>query len=127
MAYSLLNLTSSPNGGPIQINQTGQTNITGAPSLILNTGQAIHSGIAGTTQFDELYLYATNRNNSGVYLVLQWGTPGNSGATIQTTIAPNDGVALISPGLILNSGSQVYAYSNVSGAVSIMGYAQRGP
>jgi hypothetical protein len=126
MAYSFLNLSSSPNGGPIQITTTGATNLTGVTPLTLVTGQPIHSGIAGTSQFDEVFLYATNRHGTGVYLVLQWGSV-TSGASIQTTVAPNDGFGLVAPGLPINSGSILYAYSNVNGPISVMGYVQRGP
>ena len=127
MSYSLLNLSSSPNGAPIQITATGACTLTGAvPPLV--TGQILHSGINSTIQFDEVFLYATNRHGTGVPLVLQWGTAASFGYTIQSTIAPNDGFTLVSPGLIINSGSIVYAYSNnANGPISVMGYVQRGP
>jgi hypothetical protein len=126
MAYTFSHLSSSPDGRPIQITATGATNMTGAAALPLVTGQIIHSGIAGTSQFDEVFLYATNRQGSGVYLVLQWGAV-TSGTSIQTTVAPNDGVSQVAFGTPINSGSILYAYSNVNGPISVMGYIQRGP
>lgn len=126
MAYTFNHLSSSPDGSPVQITTTGFANFTGAAGLPLITGQIVHSGIAGTSQFDEMFLYATNRQGSGVYLIIQHGSV-TSGATIQTTIAPNDGYALVIPGLPINSGSVIRAYSNVNGPISVMGYIQRGP
>lgn len=126
MAYSLLNLSSSSDGSPIQINVTGFTNLTGTNLLTLQNGQIIHSGINTTSNYDEVFLYAANRASSGVYLMLQWGAVA-TGNSIQTTIPPNDGLTLVSPGLVINSGSVLRAYSNVSGYISVMGYVQRGP
>lgn len=127
MAYSLLNLSASPDGAPIQINVTGFTNLTGTNPLTLQSGQIIHSGAAAASaQYDEIFLYAANRASSGVYLMLQWGAVA-TGNSIQTTVPPNDGLTLVSPGLVINSGSILRAYSNVSGFVSVMGYVQRGP
>lgn len=126
MAYSLINLSSSPDGSPIQITTTGFTNLTGTANLVLQTGQTIHSGVAGTSQYDEVFLYGINRANSGVYLMLQWGSV-TSGDSIQVTVPPNDGLTLISPGLVLNSGQILRAYANVANHLSVMGYVQRGP
>ena len=126
MAYSLIHLSATPDGSPIQITTTGSTNLTGTAALTLQTGQIIHSGVAGTSQYDEVFLYAMNRANSGVYLMLQWGAV-TSGASIQTTVPPNDGPTLVSPGMVINSGSIVRAYSNVANHISVQGYVQRGP
>jgi hypothetical protein len=126
MAYSLINLSASPDGSPIQITTTGFTNLTGGAAVNLQTGQTIHSGVAGTSQYDEVFLYATNRANSGVYLMLQWGAV-ISGDSIQTTVPPNDGLTLVSPGLVINSGSILRAYASAANHISIQGYVQRGP
>lgn len=126
MAYSLINLSASSDGSPIQITTTGPTNLTGAAAVTLVTGQTIHSGVAGTSQYDEIFLYGINRANSGVQLMLQWGAV-TSGDSIQVTVPPNDGLTLVSPGLVLNSGQILRAYANVANHLSVMGYVQRGP
>lgn len=126
MAYSLINLSASPDGSPIQITTTGPTNLTGAAAVTLVTGQTIHSGVAGTSQYDEIFLYATNRANSGVHLMLQWGAV-ISGDHIQVTVPPNDGLTLVSPGVVINSGSLLRGYASAANHISIMGYVQRGP
>lgn len=124
MAYSLINLSASSNGLPIQITGTGAMDLSTIKPLPI--GQIIHSGVNGTTQYDEIFLYATNRAESGVYLMLQWG-PVNSGNSIQTTIYPKEGLNLVSPGLILNNGYVLRAYANTGNVISVMGYVQRGP
>ena len=106
--------------------QAVSTNLTGTAALTLQTGQIIHSGVAGTSQYDEVFLYATNRANSGVYLMLQWGAV-TSGDSFQVTVPPNDGLTLVSPGLVINSGSILRAYANVANHISVQGYVQRGP
>lgn len=124
MAYSLLNLSTSANGSPIQITGTGPMDL--STNKTLTNGQIIHSGVADTSSFDEIFLYATNRADTGVYLMLQWGAV-TSGSSIQATIYPKEGLNLISPGLILNSGSILRAYASSGNAISVMGYVQRGP
>ncbi len=124
MAFSLINLSASADGSPIQITTTGL--VTGLSAASPYVGQVIHSGIGTGSQLDEVFLYATNRAVSGLYLGIQWGNTG-TGASMQMTIPSADGFTLISPGLIIGSGSIIRAYASVANNISLMGYVQRGP
>jgi len=116
MAYTINFLSASAFGAPIQITGTG------------NVGSnAIHTGIAGTTQMDEVFLYANSTGSQFYPLVLQVAGTG-AAYDLKMTIAPQDSPQLILPGWPINSSLVIKAYSpSGSGMFLIGGYIQRGP
>ena len=81
--------------------------------------------------YDEAWLYVTNRHSSDEVLVLEWGATGNTNNEITQTIPSKAGLVLIVPGLILQGnasvGKNIRAF-NLSGATSrliIHGYVNR--
>ena len=115
MAYSINFLSACRSGEPIQI--------TGTNSAQAN---AIHTGIAGTTQIDEVFLYVNNSGSQFYPLVIQMGaqTPAHE---LTMWIATQDSPQLILPGWPINNSAFIRGYSPSGINFSIGGYVQRGP
>jgi hypothetical protein len=108
-------LSQSSNGIPIAVPSTG-TNTT-----------LIHTGPTLTTQFDELWLYASNPSNSDVLLnILIGGTNFTSNIAFEGVIEAYAGNVLIIPGFIINgtgsAGIEIRANVSVANGVNILGY-----
>lgn len=115
MAFSIEFLSGSTNGRPIKVAQTA------------DPGTTIHTAIAGTTQKDEVFLYAHNSSAAAVELTIEFGGNSSPDDLIKQTIAAKDGVALVIPGLPINNGLVVKAYAGTANVITISGYVQRGP
>jgi hypothetical protein len=115
MAFSIEFLSSSLSGEPVPLAAT------------TSPGTTLHSGVAGTTQKDEVFIYANNTGVSLAMLVLEVGGTGVSNRIFQT-LTPQDGYQLVYQGFPINNNAVIRAYSP-SGANLIItqGYAQRGP
>lgn len=88
-------------------------------------GNLIHIAVAGTTDFDEIWMYATNNHTSALNLTIQWGGTTNPDDYIQMSIPAKTGLYLIVPGLILNSGLEVRAFAQTANLISIHGWVNR--
>lgn len=115
MAITIEFLSASNSGEPIQITATE------------SPGTIIHSGVAGTSQKDEVYAYANNTGNYIYPLVVEYAGTGLSNR-ISTDIFSRETPLLISPGFLVNNDATIRAFSP-SGAslIRINGYVQRGP
>lgn len=87
-------------------------------------GTPIHTAVAGTANWDEIYLYAMNTHTADVELTIEWGGTG-AGDRITQTIALKTGSILVVPGLILQNGQAVAAFASVTNVVNIMGFVNR--
>jgi hypothetical protein len=113
--YNKSLLNASTNGIPIPITGTGTST------------QLIHTGPTGTTQFDELWLYASNPTNADVMLnVLIGGTNFTSNVAFEGVIEAYAGNTLVIPAFVINgngsTGVEVRANASVVGGVNILGY-----
>lgn len=89
-----------------------------------SAGTDIHTAVGNATDFDEVWLYATNTNTSTEVLVLQWGGTTAVDDEIRVSINPDETV-LVAPGLIINNSLVVKAYSTTANKVTIHGYVNR--
>ena len=112
-SYTKQLLSASINGQPIVINTTS--------SLSQNT---IHTSIASSNAYDEIYIYASNQSLSNIQLTICWGNTGSDNQ-ILSTITPQSGRMLICDGMLLNNGYTVYAYAASTGSVLIDGFVNR--
>ena len=113
--YSRLLLSGSTNGRAIPVAATA------------TPGTAIHTAVAGTSAFDELYLWASNVTGATATLTVEWGgvtDPGDH-MTKAYSISPNSGPVPIATGQVLNNGMLVKAFGGTASAINITGYVNR--
>jgi len=110
--YSKQKLSSSTDGQMITVTATA------------STGTRIHTAQSGTTNFDEIWIYATNINVSSVNLTIEWGTIGSTNE-IKLSIPAQSGLTLIIPGLVLQNSAAVTAYASIANMILLSGYVNR--
>jgi hypothetical protein len=110
--YSKLLLSESLNGRGILVAATA------------SPGTLIHTSVAGATDFDEIWIYAVNVTGSSQKLTLQWGGTGAQDQ-IENTIAGENGLYQIAPGLLLNNGLLLRAFGQTANALIIYGWVNR--
>jgi hypothetical protein len=105
-------LSGSTDGKAIKVAQTA------------TAGTTIHTAVAGTTAgtFDEIWLYAVNSSAAAVKLTIEWGQADAPDGNIEITVAPEAGLTLIVPGLILQNECVVKAFAGTANVVMIHGY-----
>ena len=96
--------------------------------LLSNTaspGNTVHTGPSNTSQYHEIWLYCQNYDTTARKLTVQWGNTNAGTDDIELTIAPESGLVLVAPGLILKGNATpkvVRAYSNTATSLVIHGY-----
>lgn len=91
-------------------------------------GTTIHTGPSTTTQFDEVWLYAVNTSASNVKLTIEWGGTTAPNDHVEFTVAAENGLYLIIPGLILKGNATplvVRAFAATTNVIAIGGYVNR--
>lgn len=87
-------------------------------------GTAIHTAVAGTTAgtYDEIWLFAYNSDPSNQALTIEFGGTTAPDDNIKVTIAPQSGLMMVVPGLILQNGCIVRAFAAVTNVIVIYGF-----
>ena len=111
--YSKELLSGSSNGKQIKVAATA------------TPGTTIHTAVAGTTDLDEIWIYAVNSSNAGVKLTIEWGEATAPDGNIEVTLGAEDGYQLIVPGLLLQDGLVVKAFAGTADVILINGYVNR--
>ena len=107
-----LKLSDSTSGRGIKVSET------------TSGGQDIHTAVAGSSDIDEIWLWASNLHTGVVTLTLEWGGATSPDDLFKTVLQPNETV-LVAPGWILNGGLDVAAFASVDDVISITGYVNR--
>jgi hypothetical protein len=130
--------SSSANGSfyglPIEIKTSGT--FPAAPEF----GTGIHTPPSGSTEIDEVWLYATNVSTGSQTLVIQFGNSGSACEIVQE-LPSRSGLTLMIPGLVIGKtgsltspallgGGQIAAYAGGTGNsatsdILISGYVNR--
>jgi len=113
--YSKQLLSGSTDGRPIPVAATA------------TPGTLLHTAIAGTDDYDEVYLWATNPTNSKKDLTVEFGgvtDPGDH-LTKQFSIPAYSPPIPIATGQVIQNGVVVRAFSNVAGGINISGFVNR--
>jgi hypothetical protein len=112
--FSKVKLSDSTSGKNISV--------TGA-----NTGASvdIHDAVSGSSDFDEMWIYACNTSAADVVLTIEYGGTDNQDDYIETTLTADGGTTLVVPGLLLNGGLTIKAWAGTANVVNINGYANR--
>lgn len=106
-------LSGSTNGKAIKVAATA------------TPGTTIHAAVSGTTDWDEIWLYAQNNHTSEVILTIEFGGTTSPDNKIVTPLAPQAGLVPIIPGLILQNLLEVKAFANVANVISVIGFINR--
>jgi len=111
--YSKVLLSGGTNGKQIKVAATA------------TAGTTIHTAVSGTSNLDEIWLYAVNSSASQVKLTIEWGEATAPDGNIEITLAPEDGYALIVPGILLQNSLVVKAFASTANVILINGYVNR--
>lgn len=106
-------LSGSTNGKAIKVAATA------------TLGTTIHTAVTGTSDMDEIYLYAVNSDTAAKKLTLEFGGVASPDNLIEVTIPAESGLYLVSPGLLLNNALVVTAFCETANVVMIYGYVNR--
>lgn len=116
-SFSKQILSSSTDGRGIKITTT------------TSPGTAIHTGSVTPATLDEVWLYAQNTSTSTVKLTVLWGGTTSPDDEIELTVAPEAGLVLVSPGLLIKGNSSsalvVRAFAASANVINIHGYVNR--
>ena len=111
--YSKIKLSGSTSGRGIKV------------AAVATAGTAIHTAVAGASDYDEVYLYACNAHTAAVTLTIEWGGVTDPDDLIEITIPQSSGLYLVSPGLVLNGGLGIAAFASIASVITIFGFANR--
>lgn len=109
--YSKQKLSSSTDGKLIKVAATA------------TPGTTIHT--AHATDLDEIWLYAVNSDTTARKLTIEFGGTTAPNDTIEVTIQPESGLAVVVPGLILTNSLLVRAFCATADVVMVGGYVNR--
>lgn len=110
--FSKIPLSASTNGKGILVAAT------------TSVGTTIHTAGSGTTNFDEVWLYAHNNSTLSVKLTIEYGST-SAQDNIEITIPGESGLVLVVPGLFLNNSLLVTAFAGTTNVITIHGYVNR--
>lgn len=106
-------LSGSTNGKGIKVTQDE------------SEGDTIHTAVSGTSDYDEIWLYAVNSSDTAVKLTIEWGEATAPDGNIEYTVAAEDGLKCIVPGLVLQNSLVVKAFAGSANVVVIHGFVNR--
>lgn len=111
--YAKQLLSGSTNGKQIKVAATA------------TPGTTIHTAVTGTSDFDEIWIWAVNSSSGDVKLTLEWGGTTDPDDLIEVTIPAEQGKVLIIPGLLLQNELVVKAFAGTANVILISGFVNR--
>ena len=90
-----------------------------------SAGTTIHTAVSGTSDMDEVWLYAMNTDSSDRKLTIEYGGVASPDDLTEVTITAEAGWVLVCPGLLLQNGLVVKAFAAAANVVMINGYVNR--
>ena len=106
-------LSGSTDGKAIKVVQTA------------TAGTTIHTAVSGTTNLDEIWLYAVNSSASAVKLTLEWGQADAPDGNIELSVAAESGLVLVTAGLLLQNSLVVKAFAGTANVIMLHGFVNR--
>jgi hypothetical protein len=88
-------------------------------------GTTIHTAVAGTSDLDEIWLWAVNSSGAAVKLTIEWGEATAPDGNIEFSVPAEDGLYLVVPGLLLQNELVVSAFASAANVVMLTGYVNR--
>lgn len=113
--YSRVLLSGSTSGQPIPVAATA------------TPGTLLHTAVAGSAAFDEIYLWASNVTAVTATLTVEWGGVADPASHIVKaySIAANSAPQAIAVGQAVNGGLAVRAFSGTASAINVTGFVNR--
>tara|TARA_R110000824_G_scaffold82838_6_gene207726 strand:- start:3946 stop:4299 length:354 start_codon:yes stop_codon:yes gene_type:complete len=105
-------LGGSTNGMPISLT-----------TAVTSGAVTIHTAVSGTTDIDEVWIWATNIHTGSITLTLEVGT-ADEDQHIKAVINANETV-LVCPGIALQNGKIIKGFASVADKCNVFGYANR--
>ncbi len=112
--YTKTKLSGSTDGLPIKIVNTA-----------IGSADTIHTSVSGTSDFDEIWIWAVNNSSTAIKLTICWGGVTDVDHTIEYTVAAEEGLKMIIPGLILQNAKVVKAFAGTANQITITGFVNR--
>lgn len=88
-------------------------------------GTLIHTAGSGTSNRDEIWIYAVNSSASSVKLTLEWGEATAPDGNIELTVQPEAGLVTVIPGLLLQNSLVCRAFAATANVIMIHGFVNR--
>ncbi len=113
-SFSKLPLSGSVNGRQVKVVATA------------TVGTLIHTAIAGTSDLDEIWLWAYNHDTVARVLTIEYGGVASPDNLITVNLSPQSGLILVVPGLLLQNGLVVGAFvAAAANLIMLSGYVNR--
>ena len=106
-------LSGSANGQPIKV------------ASAATPGTLIHTAVSGTTDMDELWLYAVNSDTTTIKLTIELGGTTAPDNLIEVSMTGESGLTLVVPGLPINNSLVVRAFAGSANLLNIVGFTNR--
>ena len=105
---------------------SGSTNGKGIKVAATATaGTTIHTAVAGTSDFDEIWLWCVNSSDTNVKLTLEYGEATAPDGNIEYIVGAEDGLKIILPGTILQNELVLKAFAGTADVLVIHGFVNR--
>lgn len=111
--YTKQILSGSTNGRMIKV------------AAVATPGTTIHTAVAGTSDIDEVWLWAVNSDTSDRKLTIEYGGVAAPDDLIEITIKAESGLVLLTPGLVLQSSLVIRAFAASANVVMVGGFVNR--
>ncbi len=85
-------------------------------------GTTIHTAVSGTSNKDEIWLYACNTDSTDRKLTIEYGGATSPDELTEITITAEAGWVLVCPGLLLQNGLVVKAFAAAANVVNVNGF-----
>ena len=90
-----------------------------------SAGTTIHTAVAGTSDLDEVWLFAMNTDSADRKLTIEYGGTSSPDDLTELTIAAESGWVLVCPGLLLQNSLVIKAFAAAANVVIVNGYVNR--
>ncbi len=111
--YSKQLQSGGPNGKNVKVVATA------------TAGTTIHTAVSGTSDMDEVWLYACNTDSTDRKLTLEFGGTTSPDDLVEVTIGAEAGWVLVCPGMVLQNSLVVKAFAAAANVVVVNGFINR--
>lgn len=91
-------------------------------------GTTVHTGASAATTFQEVWIWASNPGATAYVLTLEFGGTSSPDDQIVTNIPADQGLVLVSPGLVLKGNGTplvIKAFASTANQVTLFGYVNQ--